>query len=401
MNSGGEGCTEQLDLLRKQIVELKSPEGYLYAGLPKFRRLFGRDSLISSMQLLESDPGIARSTIRALLRYQGKEYVPETGEENGKILHEHMENVSEELRTHLRRVPWLAKSDTNYFSVDSTPLLLILADMYLEKTGDHEFIESVGPGLSRAASWILRDGMSEDLLVYFKARLGLGLQSQSWRDGIGSLLELCKDPVAVVGVQGYLIRALRSVQRLSDRVDSNDSFASMNEMVSGITERVQDLFYLDDTDYFAFATDGDGVAVKSVSSDPGHLLLSGTLDRKYMNIIVSRLMEPDMMTDYGIRSLSADDMNFDDRAYQRGSIWPHDNWLIALGLRENGYVKEYDAVSGSLLRAYEELGSIPEYFGVDRSGDIIPVNRLRVRPCDPQAWSAGALIDLIGSRSRE
>lgn len=383
--------------LGDQLLRVTSPEGWLYAGLPKFRRIFGRDSIISAMQMLPVDSEIAKNTLLKLASLQGKTFNLNTGEEKGKIPHEHFDDSSEGLEEHFRRVPWLKDGRTNYFSVDSTPLFVNLAYQYYRETGDTGTMETIIQPVRDAVSWIINDGMFNDTLAYYKARQGMGLQSQSWRDGIGSILELAKDPVSVIGVQGYLMEALFSAMRLSEKWEmpfSNDFLSAMRKRIA---DAVENFFYIDETDYFALAIDGDGVAVKNVTSDPGHLLHSGMLSPGSNSKIISRLFEKDMITDYGIRSMSSDDPQFDDRAYHRGSIWPHDNWLIAQGMKRLGHMNEYNEIKETMLRAYEELGSIPEYYSVDKNGTLIPVPKLRVKPCDPQAWSTCALLNFIGS----
>ncbi|MCL4479872.1 MAG: amylo-alpha-1,6-glucosidase, partial [Candidatus Thermoplasmatota archaeon] len=129
-----------------------------------------------------------------------------------------------------------------------------------------------------------------------------------------------------------------------------------------------------------------------VTSEPGHLILSGILSRDKERIIIDRLFEDDMMTPYGIRTMSTGDPYFDSRAYQRGSIWPNDNWLIAWGLRRRGYLKEYNEIKNRMLECALKLNGLPEYVGVDISGSIIKPDKMRIKPCYPQAWSSGAEI---------
>lgn len=396
MRIGNAGMEKISSDLRGQLVELASPEGWLYAGLPKFRRLFGRDSIIAARQMMYSDPEIAKHTLLKLCTLQGKSYVAETGEENGKIPHEHLGDNVKGLEQHLKRVPWLKAGSTNYFSVDSTPMFLMLADQYFRKTGDKDFISGILEHIKNAVDWMINDGIFNNMLVYHKSRQGLGLQSQSWRDGIGSILDSAKDPVAVVGVQGYFIEALDSAIHMVKHFDFALDAENLAELRNDAIEAVENYFYLDETGYFALAVDGDGVAVTNVTSDPGHLLHSMSLSTSSTNKIISRLMEPDLMTPYGIRSMSSEDPQFDSRAYHRGSIWPHDNWLIAEGMKKTGHLNEYNRIRDAMLASYEELGSIPEYYGVDRKGKLIPIERLRVKPCDPQAWSTCALLNFIG-----
>ena len=377
--------------LKEQLGMLRSPEGWLFAGLPKFRAIFGRDSIISSMEYLGTDNSVASATLFALMRLQGKKYDPVNMEEPGKIIHENQTDPAL-IESRSKTVPWL-RSGKNYFSVDSTPLYVILAEMLysLEKAAiSQEIIKSV----TEALSWIVKDGMNGSFLSYRKPPQDSGLQSQSWRDGIGSILEQMKSPVSVIGVQGYAYRALRKSKEFFP-AEFLERYSTLTEAVDKainfLRENVYDFFSLYDENYLGLAIDGDGVLNPAITSDPGHLLFSGLLTRSQQESIVSKLFEPDLMTDYGIRCLSSEDRNFDPRAYQRGSVWPHDNWIIAIGLKECGYDREYEELRDKLIMASEILGGLPEYFGVAQDGQILPTSRMRIKPCFPQAWSTGAL----------
>ena len=377
--------------LMEQLRMLRSPEGWLYAGLPKFRAIFGRDSIISSMEYLGTDNSIASSTLSALMLLQGRKYDPVNMEEPGKIIHENQTDPAL-IKSRSKTVPWL-RSGRNYFSVDSTPLYVILAEMLysVEKVA---MTQEVRKPVAEALSWIIKDGMNGYFLSYRKPPLDSGLQSQSWRDGIGSILDQMKSPVSVIGVQGYAYRALRKSKELLSAgfIESPSTLnEAIDKAINFLQENVYDFFSLDDENYLGLAIDGDGVLNQAITSDPGHLLFSGMLTRSQQESIVSRLFEPDLMTDYGIRSLSSEDRNFDPRAYQRGSVWPHDNWIIAIGLKECGYSKEYVELRDKLITASEFLGGLPEYFGVASDGHILPVSKMRIKPCFPQAWSTGAL----------
>lgn len=377
-----------------QLESLKSPDGWLYAGLPKFKALFGRDSIISSLELLDFDPTIAVSTIEALIKLQGKDFNTLTMEEPGKIIHE-FQTDKELIEKRSRIVPWLSLGK-NYFSVDSTPLFVILvSELWNENRAmvNSEMITA----MSKAVSWIISNGMNGSFLSYRKPPPDSGLQSQSWRDGIGSILEQMKSPVSVIGVQGYAYLALNEAKRVLKNFgsDHQEVLEEIDEPLNFIRNNLYDNFLNDDDSFSGLATDGDGVLNRTVTSDPGHLLLSGVLNKKQQTDVVERLFEPDLMTDYGIRCLSLNDANFDSRAYQRGSIWPHDNWIIARGLRENGFKKQYNNLRKRLLSASEKFNGLPEYFGVSREGILIEHDKMRIKACFPQAWSVGSEIDLL------
>ena len=381
----------------KQLETLRNPEGWLYAGLPKFMALFGRDSIISSLELLDHDPSIAVSTVNALMKMQGTEFNYKTMEEPGKIIHEYQTD-RELIEERSKIVPWLS-AGKNYFSVDSTPLFVILVSDLWKK--DKRLVNNeMIAAMARSVKWIVEYGMNGSFLSYRKPPIESGLQSQSWRDGIGAILEQMKSPVSVVGVQGYAYASLKKAEDVLKNFGSEyaDIVDQIESPMSFISDNLHEYFLIDGDTYLGLAVDGDGVLNRTVTSDPGHLLFSGVLSVKQRDEIVKRLFEPDLLTDYGIRCLSESDHNFDPKAYQRGSIWPHDNWIIAMGLLKNGYEKEYMNLRERLLAASEKFGGLPEYFGVSRDGKLIENEKMRIKPCFPQAWSIGAQIDLLNKK---
>ena len=386
---------EDSNKLKDEINELRSKKGYLYAGLPKFRALFGRDSVISAWQLLDYDPTIAFSTIQALSSLQGSRIERSTGEYPGKILHEFYDD-EEAFLLRKQAIPWLTRGPS-YFSVDSTPLFLILAEKILPIMPEPN-LSKIYLSIINAIKFLLNNGIVNEFLGYEKTLVGAGIQSQSWRDGIGDMLEKLKSPVFTVGVQGYTYGALSgAIQIIKDFGPDTDRDLIENivESASRIKSRLTDNFWLDETSFFAIATDGDGVAEKAVTSDPGHLLFSGILSAKQEKDVVDRLFDNDMITDFGIRTLSTKERCFDEKAYQRGSVWPQDNWIIAMGLKERGYGNLYRDLRERIIDAYEKMGMMPEYYSVTKKGDLVDIDKLRIRPCFPQAWSAGAMVSFL------
>jgi glycogen debranching enzyme len=344
------------------------------------------------MELLNFDQSISLSTLEVLADYQGIKFNAVTAEQPGKILHEFQQDT-ELVKQRSKEVPWLAPGK-NYFSVDSTPLYLILLHQYIQRYGKPSPAKKILGAAGKALTWIIDFGIKGNFLSYAKAGKGLGLQSQSWRDGIGSILDIMKDPIATVGVQGYAYLSLLIGRNMvKDSIDE-DRYSALVERIDsvsrGIKDHIVDYFFLDETGYFALAVDGDGVAERTATSDPGHLLMSGILSRKTERLVIDRLFEEDMLTDYGIRSMSSESQYFDEKAYQRGSVWPQDNFMICLGLDMRGYRKESREIKERISLAMDELKGFPEYFGVSKNGDIIQKTSMRIAPCDPQAWSVGA-----------
>lgn len=387
--------------LEKEIESLKSPEGYLYACLPKFRGLFGRDALISGWELLDYDSSLLKNSLLALAKLQGKKVDLKTGEEPGKILHEFYPSYTPEKWFKRKKGAngWLKKERPFYFSVDSTPLFLIAAHKYYLVTKDGETIKSLWPNIESALSWIFNYGLINGFIRYKERSKETGLVSQSWKDGIGNTLEQQKGPIAVVEVQGYAYEAVKVAERLMKLAGNKKLAYQANEFNQTLKERFNKDFWMKDKKFYCLALDGDNQQLKFVTSNPGQLLFTDIINNRMAKLIVQRLFQDDLWTPYGIRTDSTEETDFDPLAYQQGSVWPHDNWLIAKGLKKRGYKKEYRAIKASLLRAYREIGFIPEYYGVSRKNKII-LAELKTPPCYPQAWSSGALIDFLESEQR-
>ena len=371
--------------IRIEIENLKSEAGWLYAGLPKFKSLFGRDSIISSLQLIEYDETIAIKTLAYLSETQGLYEDNSTYEEPGKIIHE-IHKDAENINKRQREVQWL-KSGKNYFSVDSTPLFIILLTELINK--QKSFRQVFLPNLKRAIRWMVDYGITGKYLSYNRPPEGVGPQSMSWRDGIGSILNTVTSPVAVLGVQSYAYEALNRGLKFLGSDDESDLKEKIKMDISLLKDRTYSDFTDEGETFPGIAIGGDGVLTDCITSEPGHLIFSGILNREQERSIIDRLFDEDLLTPYGIRTISTLDHHFDSKAYQRGAIWPNDNWIIAYGLRKRGYLNEYNEIKKRMLECSEHLGGLPEFIGVDRDNNIIPRNLMRIEPCYPQAWSTG------------
>ncbi len=388
------GHDELLGPIISGLKKLSSREGYLYAGYPNYMGLFGRDSLISAWQLLDSYPGIARATLLELARLQGRVMDQKTGEEPGKILHEYYKERDGYYESFKSGIQWLSPGRPVYFSVDSTPLFLIVLREYYGKTGDIGLVKSLSPNTTAAVQWMLRYGIEDGFLRYEGMPDGKGLSSQSWKDGAGNILGNVKGPVAVVEVQGYLYAALNSISSL----ERDSGIRLLDHDISGMAQELKsrvDREFKMRNGYYCLALDGSNSRLEYITSNPGHLLFTGMLDEADATAVAKRLFEPDMLTAYGIRTHSSSEPSFDEYAYQLGSVWAHDNWMISLGLKATGRLNEYGIIRKSIIRAYTEYASIPEYFGVRRNGALMKLDDMRVKPADPQAWALGALYSMI------
>jgi glycogen debranching enzyme len=360
--------------LLAELKIIKDKKGFLNAGLPRFNRLFGRDSLISAWQFLNYDSNIAKHTLEILSDYQGKVSNRINEEEPGKILHE--------VKGHF---PW-----DYYGSVDSTPLFLILFYFYFKKTKDIEFIKKHWPNILLALNWIINYGdIDNDLFLEYEKKSKKGLFHQAWKDSFQDSLNI-KPPVVMVEVQGYQYLALKRTGELAKEIFNDIKlYNSLIKRSEKLKEKFNKEFWMEKEKYFALAMDKNKEQKKAITSNPGHLLFTGIVEKEKINLVVKRLFQKDMWTAYGVRTLSVKDADFKERSYHFGSVWPHDNWIIAQGLKSLGYKKEYEKIKKALLKAYKKIGFIPElYYIVDK--DLIQ----NKKACHPQAWSLGALFSI-------
>jgi glycogen debranching enzyme len=368
-----------------ELNKLKDRKGFLKAGLPRFNRLFGRDSLISAWQLLEKKPGIAKATLEILSQYQGKVINDEREEEPGKILHE----TDFKLKSH----PTYHFPFPYYGSIDATLLFLILFSFYYQKTKDKKFLDSHWENILRAIHWIEEYGdKDKDLFIEYQKKSKNGLFHQGWKDGFEDHLKI-EPPVALVEVQGYQYLALKEVTNLAEEKKDWDLVDKLEKRSWELKKKFNEKFWMEDKKFFALALDGKKQQRKAITSNPGHLLFTGIIrEKEKIEFVVKRLFERDMFTPYGIRTNSELEEDFDPKSYHLGSVWPHDNWIIAQGLKKLGYQKEYQKIRKAILKAYKELGYLPEYYGVVNGKIVVDLPQ---PPCYLQAWSLGALFNFL------
>ncbi len=368
-----------------ELTKLKDRRGFFKAGLPRFNRLFGRDSIIVAWQFLNERPGVAKATLEILSQYQGKVINGEREEEPGKILHEFDFKFKSHPQYHFP-FPY-------YGSVDSTLLFLVLFSFYYQKTKDKKFLNSHWENILRAIHWIEEYGdKDKDLFIEYQRKSENGLFHQGWKDSFEDHLKI-DPPVALVEVQGYQYLALREIANLAEEKKDWDLVDKLEERAWQLKKKFNEKFWMEDKKYFALALDGKKQQRKAITSNPGHLLFTGIIrEKEKIELVVKRLFAKDMFTPYGIRTHSALEEDFDPKSYHLGSVWPHDNWIIAQGLLKLGYQKEYQKIRKAILRAYKELGYLPEYYGVVDGKITVD---LPTPPCYLQAWSLGALFDFL------
>jgi len=367
-----------------EIRQLKDKKGFIQAGLPRFDRLFGRDSLISAWQLLDENPGICQATLEILSQYQGKVFNNEREEEPGKILHETILEKSHHSENSYP-LPY-------YGSIDSTPLFLILFSFYYKKTKNLKFLNSRWENILKAVNWIEECGdKDKDLFLEYQRKNEKGLFHQGWKDSFEDRLKI-EPPVAIVEAQGYQYSALREVAYLAEIKKDWDLVDKLEDRAWELKKKFDKDFWIAEKNYFALALDGKKQQRNAITSNPGHLLFTGILREEKIKLVVKRLFEKDLWTPFGIRTHSTLEPDFNPKSYHLGSIWPHDNWIIAQGLKKLGYEKEYQKIKNAILLAFEELGFLPEFYGIV-DGKI--TLEMEETPCYPQAWASGALLNFL------
>ena len=363
------------------------------AGLPWFVALFGRDTLIASLQTLSVYPEFATCTLEALGRLQAKERDDYRDAEPGKILHE--------LRcgelAHFKLIP-----HTPYYgSADATPLYLIALHATWKATGDRALIERLLPIAERCLAWIEKYGDRDgDGFQEYQTRSKDGYENMSWKDAGNAVVyfdgSMVTGPKALCELQGYVYDAWRRMAEIYEELGNVRRARALRQKAASLFDKFNEAFWDDSLAFYAFALDGNKKKVLSVASNPGHCLWSGIIAPDYAERVVRRLLRDDMWSGWGIRTLSANHAAYNPYDYQTGAIWPHDNAIIALGMRRYGFAAEAAKVASGIIGAARHflLDQLPElYAGLQRSESNFPVQYLGANV--PQAWAAGSPFMLL------
>jgi glycogen debranching enzyme len=364
------------------------------AGLPWFQTLFGRDSLITSYQSLHIVPDLAANTLDVLSSLQGTRRDDFRDEEPGRILHELRfgELTAFEERPH----------SPYYGSADGTMLFLILLDEYERFTGDTERVRRLEPSARAALAWIDeygdRDG--DGYVEYERRNTETGLENQCWKDSWNSILfadgTLAKLPRATCELQGYVYDARLRCARLAREIWNDDALAQkLEHQADELKQSFNEDFWLEGRGYYALALDGDKKPVDALTSNIGHLLWSGIVEDDRAEEVVAHLLGPRLFSGWGVRTMAEGDGGYNPIGYHQGTVWPHDNSLIAAGLRRYGYHEEAATIAVAILEAAQYfLGRLPETFaGYERCVTDYPVEYPTA--CSPQAWATGAPLLLL------
>ncbi|HUZ93163.1 MAG TPA: amylo-alpha-1,6-glucosidase [Candidatus Paceibacterota bacterium] len=372
--------------MRKDINDLREPErGYIRAGFPKFSWCFARDTLTIVWQIMELTDEYGEMIGRSLdfiAKLQGTKTDPLSGEEPGKIFHE----WGPDPETY--HLPWQVPY---YGSVDSTPLFAFVCGLYFEKTGDETWLKKMWPHIERALDWCERYGnRGRGIFLAYEREGVVGLGQQGWKDSDEMNIAA---PVQIVEAQGYYYKALMSAAGLAEKLGKQGNADAFRSRAEALKKTFIGHFWSEEDTFFLLARNGRDEADRRITSNPGHLLFTGILngEKEKTDAIVQRLFAPDMWTPYGIRTHSTLNPDFGHLTYHRGSVWPHDNWIIAQGFLRLGYAREYEMVKAALFGAYRLLGKIPELYGVTNSGELREIPEA----CVPQGWASGALLNFL------
>jgi len=364
------------------------------AGLPWFMALFGRDSLITSYQTLPFIPELSATTLQVLAEAQGKVIDDFREEEPGRILHE--------LRFGEMTVFKERPHSPYYGTSDATPLFLVLLDEYERWTGDTALVRELEPAARAALNWIDEYGdRDRDGYVEYQRKTDTGLENQCWKDSWNSILfsdgTLAPTPCATCEIQGYVYDAKKRCARLARAIWGDATLAERLEReADALKTRFNRDFWIENRHFFALALDGKKRKVDSLTSNIGHLLWSGIVEDDKVAQIVGHLMGPKLFSGWGVRTMAEGEAGYNPIGYHNGTVWPHDNSIIAAGLWRSGYRKEAgDIVSGIFVSSRFFRYRLPEVFaGYDRRKTGFPVQYPTAS--SPQAWAAGA--PMLGMR---
>jgi len=362
--------------------------GVLAAGIPWYVTVFGRDSLIAAHQLLTINTRPAREALQLLADRQGTEVDDWRDEQPGKILHE--------IRQGELARAGIVPHTPYYGSVDSTPWFLILYAQHFRWTGDVAFAEKLLPAAQAALSWIDRYGdLDGDGFVEYLCRSPRGMRNQGWKDSHDAIVHedgrLAEPPIALAEVQAYVFLAKERMADVYRALGREEDATRLELEALRLRARFNEAFWMEDERYFAAALDGEKRQVRTVMSNPGHGLYCGIVDPDKADAVVKRLLSPDMFSGWGIRTMSKAAAAYNPMSYHNGSVWPHDNALIAAGMKRYGLARSTNRVATSLFDAAitADYLRLPELFcGFTRRTPNRPVSYPIA--CSPQAWAAGS-----------
>jgi glycogen debranching enzyme len=377
------------------LLLTETPDGFVpYAGIPWYVAAFGRDALITALQVLPFEPAIAAGTLRFLARHVGRVDDAFTDQEPGKIIHE----LRRGEMAACREIPFIPY----YGSVDATPLFLILLAEYWKWTADVALARELWPTAERVLEWMLLSADAHGGYLTYARRSSRGLVNQGWKDSHDAIMHasghLAEPPIALAEAQGYQYAALLAAAEMADALRIPDRAPALRERARRLRDRFEADFWLPDEAYYALALDRAGQPCRVIASNAGHLLWTRLISDSRAHIVARRLMGDDMFTGWGVRTLASGERLYNPMSYHNGSVWPHDTAIAAVGMRRYGLVDPFITLSTGLFEAVLQFENMrmPELFcGFARVDGYGPTQYPVA--CSPQAWAAGVVFMLIAA----